>query len=489
MPPIPKHIARITPQPVGKAPLPVSAADVGAGAIGAGLERVGVSLGKLGSALLQIKTTEDVAEGTAEYNKAINDYNISLKDKEPEEYLEQNEAGELILPKELSDRISQIHEGKTGPASRNLQNKFKVWNEANRASIGVLAIRDKSAQIRQTAPDILADFARNQDDKGAKEYITNITKLTGVQTAEELNALYGKIKDEAAIFRAIDLASDNPTAENFEAALKEIDDKSETERDKFFHKQRLRALSSTKATRRNEAFKATVEAQSLKMADDVSQGLMPDSDILPELEPVRQQFISRSGNLNISDGVTFDFLMNQINQGTLFTSTQLVDDYASGMSTAEYQEAVAENQENARLTTDQRNDLAIFNKHIGDKEGAILSQVTGKISIENMPSVKTALDRDTQSIRNTVKQMVKNGDKSEDIYDVIEAHYLKKAEARDITHGFWARIFLPRSSEIRKEIRESTGIDDRFDTIITLLKSGDRKAFERAQELLRRWNE
>ncbi len=489
MPDIPSFRARITPKPVGKAPLPVSAADVGAGAVGAGLERVGVSISKLGSALLQIKTAEDVAEGMAEYNKAINDYNISLKDKEPEDYLETNEAGELVLPSELSDRIARIHEGKTGPASRNLQNKFKVWNESNRASIGILAIRDKSAQIRQTAPDVLADFARNQDDKGAKEYITDITKLTGVQSADELNILYGKLKDEADIYRAVNLASDFPTVENIEAARKVIDDKSETERDRFFNLQRLRALSSAKSSRRNEAFKAAVEVQSLKMADDVSQGLMPDSDIIPELEPVRQQFISRSGNLDISDGFTFDFLIDKISQGALFTPTELVDNYASGMSTEEYQRAVAENQENARLTVEQRNDLAIFNKHIGDKEGTILRQITGKISIENMPSVKTALDRDTQSIRNTVKQMVKNGDKSEDIYDVIEVHYIKKAEARDITHGFWARIFLPRSSEIRKEIRESTGIDDRFDTIITLLKSGDKKAFERAQELLRRWNE
>jgi hypothetical protein len=489
VPDVPKYTKQITVQPVGEAPLPVGAADIAAEAPAAGAERLGVNIARLGEQLLQVKTAEDVAQGTAEYNNAINEYNLSLKDKSPEDYLEANEEGELDLPAELKEKIGQISVGKTGFAARNLQNKFKVWNEANRASIAILAARDKSAEIRRTAPDILAGFAQRQDDKGAEEYISEITKLTGIQSAEELTLLYGKIKDEAEIFRATNLASDFPTLENIDEARRVIEEKSATERDKFYNLQRLRSLSNVKATRRNEAFNATAEAQALQMVNDIHNGLPPDKDILPELEDVRQMFIERAGNLAISDGVTYDFMLDKINQGTYFTPLKLVDSYASGLSTDEYEELVSKNQENAPLSTEQRNDLAIYNKHIGDKESTILRQITGKISIDNIPSVKTALDRDTQSIRSTVKRMVINGDKSGDIYDTIEAHYIKKAEARDITrHGLW-RVFLPRAYEIDKETRELTGVDDRFETIITLLKSGDSKAYERAQELLRRWNE
>jgi len=126
LPKIPTYQRRITPRPVGKKPLPVSAADVGAGAIGAGYERLGASLSRLGSQLLQIKTAEDVAQGVAEYNNLINEYTLSLKDKSPEEYLEQNVAGQLVLPRELLGEIDKIQRDKTGPAARNLQNKFKV---------------------------------------------------------------------------------------------------------------------------------------------------------------------------------------------------------------------------------------------------------------------------------------------------------------------------------------------------------------------------
>ncbi len=64
MPPIPKFRAKITPQPVGTAPLSVGAADIGAGAIGQGLQAIGRGVSDIGSVLLQIKQ-EQIADADA----------------------------------------------------------------------------------------------------------------------------------------------------------------------------------------------------------------------------------------------------------------------------------------------------------------------------------------------------------------------------------------------------------------------------------------
>lgn len=291
MPPIPRHTRRIPKTAtVGQAPLPLDIADTGAQAIGQGASRLGQSLSKLGNQLLQIRTAEDVADGVAQYNELMNRYSESLKDRSPEEYLEQDKDGQFVLPKQLQDGVNNILKGKTGSAARKLRNKFTVWNEANRASIGILAARDKSVEIRNTAPDRLSVFAQNEDQKGAFEYIDSITQLTGEQFKQQLFDMYIDLEKKNTIFRAINEVADNPTPENIVAARKIIDKLSKDEIDRYNNLNRLRTKVSSRSQIRDETYKAAMNSQSLSLAESYSSKALYEGELLPELSFVKRRF-------------------------------------------------------------------------------------------------------------------------------------------------------------------------------------------------------
>ncbi|KKN78882.1 hypothetical protein LCGC14_0346540 [marine sediment metagenome] len=81
MPPIPKFRAKITPQPVGKAPLPVGAADIGAGAIGQGLQAIGRGVSDIGQALLKVELDKQKIRDDASLASANGDYDKFVADR------------------------------------------------------------------------------------------------------------------------------------------------------------------------------------------------------------------------------------------------------------------------------------------------------------------------------------------------------------------------------------------------------------------------
>ncbi len=137
MPPIPKHIARITPQPVGKAPLPVSAADVGAGAIGAGLQRIGKGVGDIGNILLQIKQDQIAQSDSISETKA--DALIRAENDDFARYMLENdlilsETGPSNWETESTDRLGRlgksILDNPVLPLSNNAQNRMNSTLDA-----------------------------------------------------------------------------------------------------------------------------------------------------------------------------------------------------------------------------------------------------------------------------------------------------------------------------------------------------------------------
>lgn len=81
MPDIPKYYARITPKPVGKAPIPLAAADVGAGAIGRGLQRLGRGISDIAKSIFQIEQDKQVIRDNATLASANGDYDKAVADK------------------------------------------------------------------------------------------------------------------------------------------------------------------------------------------------------------------------------------------------------------------------------------------------------------------------------------------------------------------------------------------------------------------------
>jgi len=81
MPNIPSYQRRITPKPVGKAPIPLAAADVGAGAVGRGLQRFGRGISNIAKSIFQIEQDKQVIRDNASLASANGDYNKAVADK------------------------------------------------------------------------------------------------------------------------------------------------------------------------------------------------------------------------------------------------------------------------------------------------------------------------------------------------------------------------------------------------------------------------
>lgn len=134
MPPIPKHTAQITPQPVGTAPLPVGAADIGAGAIGQGLQAIGKGASDIGQALFKIEQDKQKIRDDASLASANGDYDKAVFDKMDEarratftsieQFNDFRKQAELDLDSQVDTSISKM-----SPKAGGLFNNFAKSNK------------------------------------------------------------------------------------------------------------------------------------------------------------------------------------------------------------------------------------------------------------------------------------------------------------------------------------------------------------------------
>ena len=318
---------------------------------GTGQELIGQAVTQLGTKIKSIADNRSFANGVAEYNNIINTYNESLGDKSPDEYLEGFQ--------ELETQINDITKGMSREASEALRNKFTVWNEVNRAGIATLVIRQNVALAKQEIPDQLGSFIMNgQIDEGnalIEEYGKSIFSPEEVKLWKNE---FQDMQDRSEIFRLTNIAAELPTPENLKAARKVIDENSKSEAERFQNLNRLETRRGQERSRNDEADKAAIADDSLRMGDIYSKGGVFAEDPHPALTLIKQDFNNRvtNGSLDVSTdgGLTHDRMMDQILRGKFFEEVEITSAYASGMSTAEYQEVKEKNEQNKKITIKMR---------------------------------------------------------------------------------------------------------------------------------------
>lgn len=458
--------------------------DTGEGVAGAA---IGQALLKVGAHFKKINDNRQVAEGIAEYNELINRHNESLANKNPSEYAASFET--------LRPQIEAITKNKSGTAREILNNKFAIWNESNRASTALLAVRAESALAKQEIPGRLQEFANKNQDTEASDYIDGFSNILSLRERELWKDTYGEIKNRNTIFRAINLAAENPTTKNLSTARKIIDKLSVDEIDKFNNMNRLRAKRGERTAIKNETFKALMNRQSDDMANTYSSGTAYEPQIVPELNLVKTQFDARlaNGTITVGDGPdgTYKRISRQIDEGKFFSPAELVSSFATGMSKSEYEDVKKRNQDNIKLTIAQKESLTKFNSYINDRYQQMINTVRPKTSPATLPMVLAATDNDMMIIKKSVRGAVRDGLPDNEIYDKIEASFI--ADTDRIYKGWWSRKFslgfFTDIGDFEPEILEIGDRRERYEVITDIMKSGEKFDLQRIDDLLEKWYE
>ena len=454
-----------------------------------GAEAVGAAIAEAGAKITEhfkkINENRQIAKGIAEYNNLINTHNENLAGKDPSEY---NASFEALIP-----HIDAIAKSKTSTVRETLANRFTIWNETNRAETSLLAIRAETALAKQEMPDRLREFANNNQDAEAVKYIQGFSNILSPVERDVWGDVYGEIKDKNNIFRAINIAADNPTAKNISLAQKIIDKLSIDELDKFNNMNRLRAARGASTEIKNETFKAVVNDQSENMADSYIAGITHEPDVVPELNIIKTQFNARlaNGTLSSSDGVTYNSISRQIDEGKFFDPTELTSSFATGMSKEEYQDIKKRNQDNARLAISQKESLVKFHSYIDDRYQQLINTVRPKTSPVTLPQVLAAVDADMTSIKKVLRRAIKDELPDNEIYDKIEASFV--ADTDRLYKGWWSRKFskgfFTDIGDFEPEILEIGDRQERYEIITDIMKSGEKFDLKRLDDLLERWYE
>ena len=357
---------------IGQAPLNPSVANVAGQAVGQGfaagaraemrgLQQLGNSLEMLGKQMDDIQTAEDTSKGLAEYQNEINNYNLSLKDKRPEDYLEKDVNGQYILPQDLQARINGIFNGKTGRSQRLLQNKFMLLNESNRAEIAVQMARSKATQITAEFDRLATAHAANPDRElglsATEDYISGATQVIGTEAAKELRTQRDIIFEKEDILTAIDIAGKTLNADDVKKATDMIDKnkyfQDQDSQDKF--ENRL-ASAMRRTQERNSGFKYAVDNEVSRAIidtvykEDGNFDNLPDTDDTKQFKSIIQErYINGSLNTPVpgSEG-NFEQLKDHVLSGGEYSDTKLLD-YFTAMSIDQMKEIDELNRENVNI--------------------------------------------------------------------------------------------------------------------------------------------
>jgi hypothetical protein len=447
--------------------------------IGRGLESLGTSLEKVGQQLGDIRVNREVAQGITDYNRIINDFNLSLAGKSPDEYMPAFEA--------LKPEIEGIVDGMTMKAGEILKNRFTVLHESNRASTAIQAMKNTALLAKQEIPERLQSFAKEGLGTDAMAYIDGFSDILSEEERALWKRTYQKMEDRNLIFSAIIRAADSPTPENLDEARNLIDELSEDEIDRYYNMNRLRVERAGRTAIKNETYKASMNEQSLAMADSYNSNTAYDRAILPELQPIKSIFDSRLANasLDVSDDLTYKNILEQIETGNYFNPYELVSAYATGMSREEYQNAVKQNEGNKQLTKTQKESLVKFNSYTSDRYNNILSMVRAKIPSNALPEVLAAIDADKASLRKKVLDMVKEGESDADIYKVVEDAFIGDTDR--LYKNWFMRWLMPGVYDFRPETREIGDRDERYEIIMEIIKSGRDIDIAKIGKLMEAW--
>ena len=496
---VPRQVARqvIPSGRVAGAVIPTSLSDVGQGIEAQGLAGLGRGIGDFSESVFQIgqkvkrlDDNQDVATGIAEYNNIINTFNETLPTLSPDDY--------MAKFAELEPDIQGITEGLSKEAASALDNKFVIWNEANRASTAALAIKQKASLAKEEIPTQLANFIANDQIQEANEYIEGYGDT--VLSPEEIELWKDTIvemKGNHDMWVDINQAVLTQTPDDIATAQESIRTFYRNDPQKAFTTLgSLNAKIGSKTRANNEARKAQVDAQAKEIGASAANSVAIEAVIAPEMEQavtLLNQRIANGGGINQSDNVTFDALNEKILAGEFFTDTELTEAFAGtesgGMSAKEYQQLLPLNAENARLSIAQKETLATHAASIDEQFSQIRSLVNSKLAPVARPLARSVLTGDRLRLKREVKRMVLASEPPENIETAIDANFI--GVSKRYIRGSWSRLFHWGVNDFTDAVLDETSNDVQNKIILDLLKdmrnTGDKP--ENLDDLIIRFGE
>jgi hypothetical protein len=373
---------------------------------------------------------------------------------------------------------------KMSPEGRRIMNaSMDAWGSEFTGSGELVRIRQKSDDALNDSSILFQEAIETGDELQVAEARLDLEKAASQKFSPvEAMDFIGNLEGQSLIFRDLNIAANNPTTENIEAARDTIKEHSADTKDRFFNEQRLRSMMSQKTQARNETTKAVISNQSQGMGQVFSSGGLFEQQVLPELEVTKSQLTERftNGTLGVSDDQTFDFMLDKINTGTFFDQDDITSAYATGMSSDEYQQVTKLNEENAKLTKEQKEDLSDFGVFVDTRYSDILRTARPIATAASAPDIFGAIHRDKRVMKTSVRKMVKEGLPTEDIYATIETNFISDTDRFYV--NFWSTDFgLP------EPIKDITQREERFEAVMDLLKSDEKKDIKRLQKTLKFW--
>lgn len=150
---------------------------------GEGEMAIGQTLADIGQQVQQVRDARAMAEGIAQYNAIVDEYETSLQTKDPSEH---DFVGGFD---KLQAKLGKITQGKSRAVQDELYNRFAVWNEEHKAGIARFAISKEVALTKDQLPDVRDNFLK-MGLQGRNEYQAYLQKLEGkVLVKREIDGL------------------------------------------------------------------------------------------------------------------------------------------------------------------------------------------------------------------------------------------------------------------------------------------------------------
>ena len=282
---------------------------------------------------------------------------------------------------------------------------------------------------------------------------------------------------EMAMFNAMNIAVESGNPEDVKEAEELIKETFKERPDKEFSMlNSLRAKLGTRQRKQNEAVRAQVNAQAKQIGNSAANGVSIEAVPAPENKLAVERLNSRlapGGGINQSDGVTFDSLNEKILAGELFTDKELIDAFAGteagGMSAEEYKLLLPKNEENAKLSLDQKDSLTEYMTFMDTQFNEIRSLVNTKVRSNARPFARSVVTADRLRLKKEIRRMVMGNESAESIQTAIAANFESTSEK--YIRGWWGRFMHWGVGDFTDAVLDETDTERQKAIISDMLKA------------------
>ncbi len=282
---------------------------------------------------------------------------------------------------------------------------------------------------------------------------------------------------EMAMFNAMNIAVESGTPEDIKEAEELIKETFKERPDKEFSMlNSLRAKFGARQRKLNEAVRAQVNAQAKQIGNSAANGVSIEAVPAPENELAVERLNSRlapGGGIDQSDGVTFDSLNEKILAGELFTDKEMLEAFAGteagGMSADEYKLLLPKNEENAKLSLDQKDSLTEYMTFMDTQFNEIRSLVNSKVRSDARPFARSVVTADRLRLKKEIRRMVMENASAESIQTAIAANFESTSEK--YIRGWWGRFMHWGVGDFTDAVLDETDTERQKAIISDMLKN------------------